>query len=136
MLCRERAVLVLGPPTVCPACAEPAIEPLLRRTGHRCQLLHPSNPRRSHAQDAKPKAAPKAKAAAKEGEPKPAKKAPKLKPFTDEEKEIAKGASLERNAAIAGMLEGIATSYREGGEYIKAAAGECVALGRGWLASA
>ena len=53
----------------------------------------------------------KEKKAAK-GPPKP-KAAPKLKPFTPEQEEIAKGASMERNKAMADFLDGIRNQLKE-----------------------
>jgi len=69
-----------------------------------------------------PKAA-KTAAAAADGEaapPKP-KKMPKMKPFTAEDVETAKGASMERNEAAALFIDGVAAAYKEAGEYVKAA---------------
>ena len=52
----------------------------------------------------------------------PKKKAPvKLKPFTPEEEEIAKGASMERNAQIASFLKSVAQGYKDEAAWFKVA---------------
>jgi hypothetical protein len=58
------------------------------------------------------KAPPKKAKAAEKAPPKP-KAPPKLKPFTPEDEEIAKGASMERNKAMATYLESIWTALKE-----------------------
>ncbi len=53
----------------------------------------------------------------------PKKKAPvKLKPFTPEDEEIAKGASMERNARIVAFLKQIAQSFKDEAAWFKVAA--------------
>ena len=75
---------------------------------------------------AKPKKAAPKKAKKNEGgeeeaaAPK-AKKAVKLKPFTPEEVEIAKGASMERNAQIVAFLETVAQGYKDEAAWFKVA---------------
>ena len=72
---------------------------------------------------AKPKkAAPKkAKGGEEEAAAPKAKKAVKLKPFTPEEVEIAKGASMERNAQIVAFLETVAQGYKDEAAWFKVA---------------
>jgi len=59
-----------------------------------------------------------------EGEEKVKKGKPPAKPLTAQEKNtaVAKGASMARNRSIAAHLKTFADAYKEGGEYIKAAA--------------
>ena len=52
----------------------------------------------------------------------PKKKAPvKLKPFTPEEEEIAKGASMERNGQIVAFLKSVAQGYKDEAAWFKVA---------------
>jgi hypothetical protein len=67
---------------------------------------------------------PAKKAKKEEGDAAVKKPKPPAKPLTPQEKNsvVAKGASMARNRSIAAFLKTFADSYKEGGEYIKAAA--------------